>query len=65
MRIGITRGPRTWPTLHRTSPASSKLREAGDELLDRDLQLEAGEVRAEAPVDAEAERRVAVLLAGR
>ena len=62
MRIGITRGPRTWPMLQRTSPASSKLREAGDELLDRHLQLEAGEVRAEAAVDAEAEGGVAVLL---
>jgi hypothetical protein len=36
--------------------------EALDELLDGDLQLETGQVRPEATVDAEPERRVAVLL---
>ena len=35
-----------------------EVREAGDELLDRDLELEPGEVRAEAAVDAETERGV-------
>src|SRR6476620_10767407 len=39
----------------------AEVREVGEELLDRDVQLEPGEVGAEAAVDAEAEREVAVL----
>ena len=53
--MGSSRGPRTWPTLQRMSPASSNRGKRVTALLDRDLQLEPGEVRSEATVDAEPE----------
>ena len=62
---GTERGPRTWPPFHSTvAPSRSrKLGDARQPLLDGDLQLHAGQVRAEAAVDADAEREVPVALA--
>ena len=65
MRIGSSRGSADLADAPADVAGELEAREARDELLDRDLQLEPGEVRAEAAVDAEPERRVAVLLRGR
>ena len=63
MRTGSWRGPRIWPTLQRDGVRVGQLEvgEAAEELLDGHPQLQSGEVRAEAAVDAEPERGVAVL----
>ena len=55
------RGPRICPTLHVDVARQLELREPLDELLDRDLQFEPGQVRADAPVDPEPEGCVPVL----
>ena len=67
MRTGSWRGPRIWPTLQTTASgsASSNSGKRREELLDRDAQLEPGEVGPEAAVDPEPERGVAVLERGR
>ena len=62
---GSLRGPRTVPSDQVTVAAGSS-RNSGmrrEPFLQRDRDLHAGEVRADAAVDAEPERRVAVLLA--
>ena len=62
---GQRRGPRTWPPAHVTEPGIGEL-ELGNAFqpgLQRDPQLEAGQVRTGAAVDAGAERDVAVVLA--